>query len=121
MNFSTNPQGEIDRALISLDEAEVAFLRRVPRELALPATLRRYAGTYATPTGAKFQVVLQEGGALGIVFPGQPFQALVPWKPSRFRVKEFSDVTVEFVVGADGRVTAMKQSDPSGEFVFPRQ
>ena len=121
VNFGTSPQGEIDRALISLDEAEVVFARRVARELSLPETLRPYAGTYVSPTGAKFQVVLREGGALGVVFPGQPFQALVPWKPGRFRLKEFSDVTVEFVVGPDGRVTALKQADPSGEFVSPRQ
>jgi CubicO group peptidase (beta-lactamase class C family) len=121
VSFGTSPQGEIDRALISMDEAEVAFQRRVPRELALPETLRPYAGSYLTPTGAAFQVVLQESGTLGVVFPGQPFQALVPWKPRVFRVKEFSDVTVEFVAGADGKVSAMKQVDPSGEYVFPRQ
>jgi hypothetical protein len=28
VNFSTNPQGDIDRALMSLDEAEVTFVRR---------------------------------------------------------------------------------------------
>ena len=64
---------------------------------------------------------MQEGGALGVLLPGQPFQALVPWKPGRFRVKEFSDVTVEFVRAADGGVSAMKQVEPSGEYVFPRQ
>jgi hypothetical protein len=121
VNFGTSPAGEIDRAFLSLDEAEVVFTPRVPRDLSLPETLRPYAGTYLTPTGAKFQVVLQEGGTLGIVFPGQPFQALVPWKPRRFRVKEFSDVTVEFEAGADGKIEAMTQADPSGEFVFPRQ
>jgi CubicO group peptidase (beta-lactamase class C family) len=121
VNFGTSPQGEIDRAVISLDEAEVAFRRRVPPELSLPDTLRPYAGTYLTPTGAKFQVVLQEAGTLGVILPGQPFQALVPWKPRRFRVKEFADVTVEFVTSSEGKVTAMKQTDPSGEFVFPRQ
>jgi hypothetical protein len=120
VNFATNPQGEIDRALISLDEAEVVFNRRVPRELSLPETLQPYAGNYLSPTGAKFEVVLR-GETLGILRPGQPFQALVPWKPRRFRVKEFSDVIVEFAVGPDGKVTALKQIDPSGEFVSPRQ
>ena len=120
VNFGTSPQGEVDRALISLDEAEVAFNRRVPRELSLSETLQPYAGTYLTPTGAKFEVVLR-GGTLGVVRPGQPFQPLVPWKPRRFRVKEFSDVIVEFAVGPDGKVTALKQIDPSGEFVSPRQ
>jgi CubicO group peptidase (beta-lactamase class C family) len=120
LNFATSPQGEVDKALVSLDEAEVSFLRRVPAALSAMTTLRSYAGTYQTPTGAKFEVVLKENGALGILFPGQPFQALIPWKPQRFRLKEFSDVIVEFVV-SDGRVTEMKQIDPSGEYRFTRQ
>jgi len=120
INFATNPQGEIDRALVSLDEAEASFVRRVPAALSAVDTLRTYAGTYETPTGAKFDVVLKEDGTLGALFPGQPFQALVPWKPRRFRIKEFSDVLFEFVV-ADGRVTELRQSDPSGQYRFVRK
>ncbi len=121
VSFSTSPQGEIDKALLSLDEAEVSFTRRVLAELSAVATLRKYTGTYETPTGGKFQVALKEDeGTLGLAFPGQPFQALVPWKPHKFRVKEFSDVVVEFVV-LDGEVKEMKQSDPSGEYRFPRK
>lgn len=92
----------------------------MPAELSSKATLRQYSGTYQTPTGARFEVVLKEDGVLGLAFAGQPFQPLVPWRPHRFRVEEFSDVIVEFVV-ADGKVTAMKQSDPSGEYTFPRR
>jgi CubicO group peptidase (beta-lactamase class C family) len=120
VNFGTSPQGEIDRALISLDQAEVVFNRRVPRELSLPETLQQYAGSYVSPTGAKFEVVLR-GETLGVLRPGQPLQPLIPWKARRFRVKEFSDVIVEFAVGSDGKVTALKQISPSGEFVSPRQ
>jgi hypothetical protein len=64
--------------------------------------------------------VLKEDGTLGVVFPGQPFQALLPWKPRKFRVKEFADVFFEFVV-ADGKVTELRQTDPSGEFRFARK
>jgi hypothetical protein len=120
VNFSTNPQGEVDKALLSLDQAEVTFARRVPAELSSLGTLKPYAGTYETPTGARFEVVLREDGTLGLALPGQPFQPLIPWKPRRFRVKEFSDVIYEFVV-ADGKVTALKRNDPSGEFVNPRK
>jgi hypothetical protein len=120
VNFSTNPQGEIDKALLSLDENEVTFVRRVPAELTARATLAPYAGTYVTPTGASFDVVLKEDGTLGISFPGQPFQALTPWRAQRFKIKEFSDVTFTFVV-EDGKVQALKQSDPSGEFTFARK
>lgn len=120
IHFSTSPRGELDKAWISLDEAEVAFTRRVASDLSALETLRRYAGSYETPTGARFEVVLKEDGRLGIVFPGQPFQALQPWRPHKFRVKEFSDVTFEFVV-TDGRVSEMRQVDPSGEYRFPRK
>jgi CubicO group peptidase (beta-lactamase class C family) len=120
INFSTNPQGEIDKAVMSLDEAEVAFVRSVPAELSLPATLRQYAGTYETPTGARFEVSLKENGTLGLLFPGRPFQELVPWRPRLFKIKEFSDSQFEFVV-ADGRVTALKQIDPAGEHSFQRK
>lgn len=119
VNFQSNPQGEIDRAVMSLDEAEAAFVRQVSAELSSEATLQRYAGEYMTPNGAKFRVALQKG-ILGVLFPGRPFQELVPWKDRTFRVKEFSDVTVEFVVEG-GAVKAMKQRDPSGEFTFPKQ
>jgi len=120
VNFATSPQGEVDKALMSLDEAEALFARRVPPALSAVATLRQYAGSYETPTGAKFEVVLKQEGTLGLAFVGQPFRALVPWKPHRFRLKEFSDVLVEFVV-EDGQVKEMKQSDPSGEYRFPRR
>jgi hypothetical protein len=120
VSFTTNPQGEVDKAVMSLDEAEAVFTRRVPPELSALATLRTYAGSYETPTGAKLEVVLKEDGTLGIAFPGQPLVMLHPWRPARFRVKEFSDVVIEFVM-ADGRVTAMKRIDPAGEYSFPRR
>jgi len=120
VNFATNPQGEIDKAVMSLDQAEVAFVRRVPAELSAPATLRQYAGTYVTPTGASFAVVLKEDGTLGIQFPGQPLQALLPWRPQRFKVKEFSDMTIEFVLEG-GKVKAMTQISPSGRYTFQRK
>ena len=119
VNFVTSPQGEIDKAVMSLDEAEVAFTRQASAELSSLATLSQYAGDYTTPTGGKFKVAV-EHGILGLVFAGQPFQELIPWKPRMFRVKEFADVTFEFVVEG-GAVKALKQKDPSGEFTFPKQ
>jgi CubicO group peptidase (beta-lactamase class C family) len=120
VNFQTSPQGEVDKAVMSLDEAEATFTRRVPVALSSKETLGQYAGAYESPTGAKFDVKLKEDGTLAVLFPGAPIQELLPWKPHRFRVKGFSDTFVEFLV-ADGRVTGFKQTDPSGEFVFPRK
>src|SRR6266545_13974 len=118
VNFDTNPQGDVDRALMSLDEAEATFTRRP--ETLVPSVLKQLAGTYETPTGARFQVVLKEDGGLFLVFVGQPERKLVPYKGLKFRVPEFSDVVYEFVL-ENGQAKALKRRDPSGEFTYIRK
>ncbi len=115
LNFRTNPMGEIDAVDISLDEAAVTFTRRVPPALSTDATLQQYAGTYITPSGGKTVLTFQPGKGLAI--RGGP--DLQPWRPHQFRVKEFPDVVISFTVEG-GKVLAMRQRDPSGEFVFQR-
>ena len=118
VNFVTSPQGDISKAVMSLDQAEAAFTRR-PETLARDV-LQQLAGTYETPTGFKFQVILKEDGCLYRVFPGAPEDKLIAYKGLQFHVKEFSDHVLEFVM-ENGQVKALKQRDPSGEYVFPRQ
>ena len=117
VNFATNPQGDIDKATMSLDEAEAMFVRR-------PATLddelvKRFVGTYETPNGGKFQVVMKPGSGLYVVFPGAPEQKLIPYKGLKFRVQEFADVVFEFVE-ENGQIKALKEIDPTGEYTFKR-
>ena len=103
---------------MSLDENEAVFTRRAS---ALDASLaNRLAGTYVTPNGGKFQVVVKPGSGLYVVFPGTPEQKLIPYKGLKFRVQEFSDVVLEFVE-ENGQITSLKQTDPSGEHTFKRQ
>lgn len=118
VNFGTNPQGDVDKAVMSLDEAEATFTRR-PEKLD-PNVVKQLAGTYETPTGSKFQVARKEDGSLFLVFAGQPERRLIPYKGLRFRIPEFSDVVFEFVL-ENGQVKALKQRDPSGEFTFIRK
>jgi CubicO group peptidase (beta-lactamase class C family) len=118
INFQTNPQGDVDKAVVSLDEAEVIFTRRA--ETLDSKILEQLAGTYETATGSKFQVVLKEDGGLYLVFPGQPEEKLIPYKGLQFRIKLFSDVVFEFVM-ENGQVKSLKQRDPSGEYVFTRK
>lgn len=118
VNFATNPQGDIDKATMSLDENEAMFTRRSPT--LDDATLNRLPGTYVTPSGNKFQVVVKPGSGLYINFPGAPDQKLIPYKGLKFRVPEFADLVFEFVE-ENGQITALKQTDPSGEFRFKRQ
>ena len=117
INFRTNPQGDIDKAVMSLDEAEASSRER-PTSSA-PEMLAKLAGTYETPTGVKFRVVLKEDGSLNLAFPGQGEEPLIPYKGLKFRIKAFSDVMWEFVL-ENGEVKGLKQTDPSSEIVFKR-
>lgn len=115
LNFRTNPMGEIEGVEISMDEAAVTFTRQVPASLTSDATLQTYAGTYISPSGGKTVLMFQPGKGLAI--RGGP--DLQPWRPHQFRIKEFPDVVISFQVEG-GKVVAMRQRDPSGEFVFQR-
>src|SRR5881398_300834 len=118
VNFRTNPQGDIDGAVMSLDQAEVVFTRK-PETLD-PALLEKLAGGYMTPTKVKFEVLYQPGAGLSLAFPGGPPIKLIPLKGLKFRTPQFADIVYEFVM-ENRKVTALKQRNPSGEFTFPRQ
>jgi len=118
VNFRTNPQGDIHQAVISLDEAEVAFTRKP--ETVDPKVLEKLAGVYVTPSKVKFEVHYQPGIGLSLVFPGGVPQKLIPVKGLQFRTEHFADTIYEFVL-ENGQVKALKERDPSGEFTFPRQ
>ena len=118
LNFSTNPQGDIDKVTLSLDEGEVTFVRR-PAKLD-EAAAQRVAGSYETPTGGKFQVVFRPGSGLFIVQPGAPDQKLVPYQALKFHLPEFADVQIEFVE-ENGQITTMRQITPAGVFVSKKK
>lgn len=115
VNFFTNPQGDVNQAFLSLDEADVTFTRRA--ETLDPELLLQLVRTYEAPSGFAFQVVLKEDGFLYLVIPGQPEEKLIPYKGVVFSIQRFSNMTFEFVL-ENGQVTALKQKDPSGEYVF---
>jgi CubicO group peptidase (beta-lactamase class C family) len=118
VNFRTNPQGDIDQAVMSLDEAEAVFVRKP--DTIDPKLMSQFAGSYETPGGVKIQVALAPDGSLSLVLPGQPIVPLTRVKGTAFRTPRFSDVTLEFVV-QDGQVKGLKQKDPSGEIVLPKR
>jgi hypothetical protein len=111
--FTTSPQGDIDGFMSSLDEAQVRFVRRPDATLNDPKVLAQYVGTYRLAGG--YVDVQLAGGALQLVPPGSPRLDLLPIRPRTFRTQQFADLTFEFVLEG-GKVMAMKQVDPSGEY-----
>jgi len=118
VNFRTNPQGDVDQAVVSLDEAEAVFVRKP--EAIDPKLLAEIAGTYKTPDGGTFDIKLAADRTLSFAPPGQPPMPLKQSKGLTFKLPQFSDLTIEFLV-ENGKVTAVKQKDPSGEVVFPKK
>ena len=118
LNFRTNPQGDIDEVMMSLDEAAVVFTRQ-PEPLD-PKLLADMAGSYLLPSGVKLTVAANQAGALSLAAPGEPVVPLIPVEQTRFRVQQFPDTVYEFVV-ENGRVTALRQKDPSGEISCPKK
>jgi CubicO group peptidase (beta-lactamase class C family) len=118
VNFRTDPQGDIDAAVMSLDEAEAIFVRKP--DTIDPKLMSQLAGAYETPGGVNIQVALAADGKLSLLLPGQPGLPLTQLKGLTFRNPRFSDLTFEFVV-QDGQVKGLKQKDPSGELTFPRK
>jgi CubicO group peptidase (beta-lactamase class C family) len=118
VNFRTNPQGDVDQAAMSLDEAETVFTRK-PEALDA-ALLNGLAGMYEMPSGLKAQITYVENRGLALVLPGSPPYALTHTKGLKFRIPQFSDLVFEFVT-ENGQVKALKEKDPSGEFSYPRK
>ena len=116
VNFSTNPLGDIDRAVMSLDQSEAIFVR-LP-EKPDDALLKQLVGTYQTATGYKLQVNLKEG-ELWLENPQAPKDKLIPYKGLQFRVPQFSDTVYEFI-SVEGEIKLLKQTQPYGEFVYTR-
>lgn len=118
VNFRTNPQGDIDQAVMTLDEADVIFTRKPE---ALPfERLQRLTGIYEAPGGTRWQVILRDRDRLYVVSPGEPDDQLIYYKDLQFRIEKESGVIIEFVEEG-GQITALKLSDPSGEFLFSRK
>jgi CubicO group peptidase (beta-lactamase class C family) len=117
LNYQTNPQGEIDRFVVSLDQGEVTFVKKADATLSTVETLNKYTGKYKIGTNT-INVVLKNKNHLFI--SGEPDLELIPYKPNIFKTKEFADLIIEFIV-ENGKVIAMKQKDGTGEYEIKRE
>jgi CubicO group peptidase (beta-lactamase class C family) len=117
VNFRTDPQGDINEAVLSLDEAEATFVRKPPT--IDPKLLLQLTGTYTMPDGIKIEISSVKNSMLVLRAPGEPAVTLTPLKGLIFKTPQFGDLTFEFLL-KDGQVTALKQKDPSGEYTLPK-
>jgi hypothetical protein len=116
INYQTNPQGEIDRFTISLDEGEAVFTKKADESLSNVETLSKYVGSYKVGNQVN-KIILKNKNHL--FMEGEPDIELIPYKPNLFKTKEFADFTIEFVI-ENNTVISMKAKDGSGEYEIKR-
>ena len=119
VNYLTNPQGEIDKLAISVDESEVIFTRKPDLKMIDPSFLAKYTGSYEQ-AGQVFKLSLNEDNKLTVVIPGQPVYELVPVKLDKFKLKQFSDVVIQFTSEKEA-ITGFDLSQPSGVYHFSKK
>lgn len=119
INYLTNPQGEIDKLVMPVDEGEVIFTRKPDISMTNPVFLAKYLGNYEL-AGQTIKMSLNEDNKLEIVIPGQPVYELLPVKVDKFKLKQFSDVLVQFVY-ENGIVSGADLSQPSGVYRYTKK
>ena len=117
VSFQTSPLGDIDRAVLWLDEADAVFVR-VPDSL--PASvIEKLVGTYVTAFGIKAAVQFNRDEKLVLRFPMSPAEVLVPLKDLQFRSRMSPETTFEFVMES-GCVTALRHWNSRVEMILTR-
>lgn len=118
VNFGTNPQGDVDKAIVSMDQAPVVFTRRP--DTVTPERLKTFVGEYLYPDKSIFKVIYTENEGLSCIVAGAPQIKLFAYKGLKFRSEQYPDQILEFVV-ENGAVKAAKITAPSGEMILPRK
>jgi hypothetical protein len=104
VQFRTDLEGEIAGVAVPIEPnvAPVVFEREPPPQMLERAFLERFVGT-SELGGVDARVVLREDGVLQLVQLGRVSE-LLPVRGTLYRIKGLSGVSVEFLVGPDGRV-----------------
>jgi CubicO group peptidase (beta-lactamase class C family) len=114
LNFITNPQGDVDKILMPVDESEVTFVRKPDPSLSDVKKLSQFTGKYEL--AGQFCIVdIKNENQLFAKMPGQPDMKLIPYKTNIFKVESSSDTLIEFVV-EKGQTKMVKFKVPSGEY-----
>jgi CubicO group peptidase (beta-lactamase class C family) len=115
--FSTDAQGSIEIVKVSLDEKEVSFVRKADARLTDPIFLKNLTGSYEL-NGSTLTLAVSNNE---LVITTAPPQHLEPYKGTTYRIREFSDQTIEFILDKDGNPTSFKLMYDGKAVVFVKK
>ena len=102
---------------MSVDQQEVTFTKKPDKRLTDPEFLKKLTGAYELD-GVTFNVAFANNE---LMFSTAPPQHLDPYKNTTFRIREFSDRTVEFVLDGSGNPTALKLTVNGQTYTYLRK
>lgn len=111
INFNISSQGEINAALVSIDEGQVTFNKKPDESLSNPEVLNQYIGKYEF-AGSEFEIKLKENK---LIISGTTDEELIPYKKNIFKVEKFDDRQIEFIMN-NNEVSGLKYKIPSGVY-----
>jgi len=106
--FLTDMDGDISSLSMPLEPSvkDIVFTRMPDRQLLDRNFIQAFAGDYSTEGAPQpLTVSLRGDNSLIISVPGQPDYKLNPMRGTTFQLADFHGITVEFKLGADGKVT----------------
>ena len=117
LSFSTDAQGSIAQVKISMDEKEVVFNKKAEAKLYDPAFLKSLEGKYEL-NGNTLDIVLNNDA---LMIKSAPPQHLDPSKNNSFRIREYSDQLIEFILDGSGKSTGLKIIADGKSIVFTKK
>ncbi|UCC31456.1 MAG: serine hydrolase [Phycisphaerales bacterium] len=119
IRFLTNMKGDVDAVAAPFEMMvdEIIFKRRPDDKMSDPKYLAQFLGKYEI--ASQTITIGLKGSVLTVSVPGQPQLELVPDRDDEFNLKEFSGISMRFVVNDDGSVTAFF-NQPNGVFEAKR-
>jgi hypothetical protein len=115
--FSTDSQGTVQNVKVSLDEKEVVFIRKADAKLTDLAFLKTLTGAYEL-NGSTVNLVISNKE---LMITSAPPQHLDPYKGMTFKIREFSDQTIEFMVDKANMPTGFKLTFDGKTVVFTKK
>lgn len=115
INFNISAQGEINTAIISIDQGQVTFSKKIDASLEDTEILRQYAGTYEF-AGTKYVIKLKD---YKLVLAGTVDSTLKAYKKNIFKVENFDDIRIEFLKEKN-KINGLKANTPGGVYEFKK-
>ena len=115
INFNISAQGEINTAIISIDQGQVTFSKKIDASLEDTEILRQYAGTYEF-AGTKYVIKLKD---YKLVLAGTVDSTLKAYKKNIFKVENFDDIRIEFLKEKN-KINGLKANTPGGIYEFKK-